>query len=162
MNEITLYDYFTGTEIPRIDINTENEVALESAELGYNKGTNHDVMEYDYVTSTVSVSNCEGYELSDIAAKVKIRGNYTSTYPKKPLRIKFDKKQAMCGLNGGEKIKSWVLLNEWKDSSMLRNSVADYIGNALLESDGFYCTDFRYVEVYINGSYNGLYLNSNR
>lgn len=158
-SSISNYQYYKTTEVPRIDIATKGGKAIDDQSLikGY-KGLNHDVPEYDYVDATVTVSNCDGYELNSVAASVKVRGNYSSTYPKRPIRIKFDKKQKMCGLNGGEKFKNWVLLAEYKDSSMLRNSVAFYLGNSILESEGYYCSDFRYVEVYLNGTYNGLYV----
>ncbi len=158
MSEITNYDYFDTEEIPRIDIATKDGIAIDDESLIKGWKVPDAVYEYDYVESEVSVSNCEGYEMESTAAEVKVRGNYTSTYPKKPIRIKFAKKAPMCGLNDGNAFKNWVLLAEYKDSSMLRNSVAFYLGNSILESDGYYCSDFRYVEVYLNGVYNGLYL----
>ena len=96
--------------------------------------------------------------LNNVSGKVKVRGNYTSSYDKKPIRIKFDKKQKMLGLNNDNELKSWVLLANWKDSSMLRDASAFYLANALLESDGYYSSDFRFVKVYLNDSYNGVYL----
>ena len=113
----------------------------------------------EYVDATVSVSDCEEeYILSSLEAEVKVRGNYTLEYEKKPLRIKFKSKQSMLGLHDGEKYKNWVLLADWKDLSMTNNTVAFYLGNAILGSDGYYCTDFRNVEVYLNGQYWGVYL----
>ena len=158
INEIKNYNYYDTIEIPRIDIATENAIAIDDESLIKGWKVPEAVYEYDYVNAEVSVSNCEGYEMENAEAEVKVRGNYTSTYPKKPIRIKFNQKQAMCGLNEDEKFKNWVLLAEYKDSSMLRNSVAFYLGNSIFESDGYYCTDCRYVEVYLNGVYNGLYL----
>ena len=114
---------------------------------------------WDYTECKVSVSGSEDkYLLSDIKAGVKVRGNYTSNYDKKPLRIKFDKKQAMLGLNNGNKMKSWVLLAEVKDSSLLRNTAAFYLGKKILGSDGYYVSDFRPVNVRINGEYWGVYI----
>lgn len=158
MNAIHNYEYFATTEIPRIDINTENGIALDDPSLEAGWKVPDSVIKYNYTKAEISVSNCEGYEFADVAAKVKIRGNYTSTYSKRPIRIKFDKKQKMCGLSEDNKFKNWVLLADYKDSSMLRNSVALYLGNSILNADGLYCSDFRYVEVYLNGQYNGLYL----
>ncbi|MBQ7323040.1 MAG: CotH kinase family protein [Clostridia bacterium] len=113
----------------------------------------------DYVDATVSVNNCETeYQMSDVAAEVKVRGNYTLEYAKKPIRIKFNKKNNMLGLHEGEKYKNWVLLADWKDLSMSNNTVAFYLGKTILGSDGYYCTDFRNVEVYLNGQYWGVYL----
>lgn len=158
---IKMYSYYKTTSIPRISINTEGGKAIDDRSLinpNEHKGQFNEIPVYDYINATISVSNCEGYELNNVEGKVKVRGNYTSTYPKRPIRIKFNKKQSMCGLNDGNKLKSWVLLAEYKDHSMLRNSVAAFLGNTLLSSNGIYCTDFRYVEVYINGVYNGLYV----
>ncbi len=87
----------------------------------YNPENNID---WQYHNCTVTVNNCaEEYELS-VTAGIKVRGNWTTTYDKKPFRIKFDKKQAMLGLNGGAKMKSWVLLADYKDCALERNSVA--------------------------------------
>ncbi|MBR7100451.1 MAG: hypothetical protein IKC91_04780 [Clostridia bacterium] len=60
----------------------------------------------DYVDATITVNNCEeDYKLTDVEAEVKVRGNYTLDYSKKPIRIKFGKKNNMLGLHGGEKIQ---------------------------------------------------------
>ncbi len=168
--EIKLHEYF-DEGLPQIYINTKGGMALDdqSLFLGNNKGLSKDVAEWDYVKANVTVTDATTPENnltlendgddSEYNAKVKIRGNYSSTYPKRPIRIKFNEKQKMCGLgNGKQEFKNWVLLAEYKDSSMMRNSVADYFGNTILESDGYYCTDYRYVEVYLNNKYNGLYV----
>ena len=161
-NNIQLYQYDTSAEMAEIHITTENLLPIDDPSLiipGEKKGKNGEIDVYDYVKATISVDHCEDkYELSNVAGKVKVRGNYTSTYDKKPIRIKFDSKQGMLGLNKNAKFKSWVLLANWKDTSLLRDACAFYLGNALTESDGFYCSDFRFVKVYLNNSYNGVYL----
>lgn len=161
-SNINVASYFSPDVLPEIRIATEGGIAIDSPSLinpNEHKGMGGNIPVYNYVTSTISVSNGEeGTSLNNVAGQVKVRGNYTSTYAKKPIRIKFDKKQSMLGLNNNNRCKSWVLLAEWKDSSLLRNSLADFIGNSLLESDGYYCTDFRFVKVYLNGSYNGVYV----
>lgn len=160
--EIKVADYFAPDTLPEIHINTENGLAIDDKSLidpTKKKGSKGEIPVYNYVGATVNVTNGEeGTDLASVPGQVKVRGNYTSTYAKKPIRIKFDKKQAMLGLNNGNKCKSWVLLAEWKDTSMLRNSLAGFIGNSLLESDGYYCSDFRFVKVYLNGEYNGVYV----
>ena len=89
---------------------------------------------------------------------MKVRGNWTTSYDKKPLRIKFKKKQSMLGLNEGQAYKSWVLLAEYKDASMLRNKTALTIAREILGTDGLYASDAELVEVRINGEYWGVYL----
>lgn len=90
--------------------------------------------------------------------QVKVRGNWTTSYDKKPLRIKFKDSQNLLGLNDGNAYKNWVLLAEYKDGSMLRNKTALSISRELLEKDELYASDAELVEVYINGEYWGVYL----
>ena len=45
--------------------------------------------------------------LSNIDAEVKVRGNWTTSYEKKALRIKFKEKQNILGLNEGNDFKNY-------------------------------------------------------
>lgn len=161
-NSISLYNYDTSSEMAEIHIDTANALAIDDPSLidpTEKKGKDGEIPVYNYVNATISVDHCdEKYALNQVSGKVKVRGNYTSTYAKKPIRIKFENKQSMLGLNNNAKLKSWVLLACWKDTSLLRDASAFYLGNALVESDGFYCSDFRFVKVYLNNEYNGVYL----
>ena len=152
------YSYFPiiSDVMPAIHINTEN-------------GSNEWATKYkrsdklsgkiEYTDATIYTTNCDDeHILSNVSAQVKVRGNYTLDYAKKPIRIKFSSKTNLLGLHDGEKYKNWVLLADWKDLSMSNNTVAFYLGNTILGSDGYYCTDFRNVEVYLNGVYWGVYL----
>ncbi len=109
-----------------------------------------------YKTGTISTENCLTTEILDGAvAEVKIRGNSTANANKKPYRIKFEKKQPMLGLNEGRKYKSWVLLADAYDYSMSRNYFIFGLGSIF---DRTYCTDRRYVSLYINDEYMGVFL----
>ena len=111
-----------------------------------------------YVDCTVSYTGTDGITSVDsMKAQVKVRGNWTTSYEKKPLRIKFEEKQSLGGLNGGKAFKNWLLLAEYKDLSMLRNKTGFELGRKILE-DYLYCSDCELVEVEINGEYWGLYL----
>ncbi len=117
-----------------------------------------DIVTKDYMNAVISVSNCdEKYVLDEVSAEVKVRGNATAGYAKKPFRIKFNKKQYMLGLNDDLKAKSWVLLAEYGDSSSMKQSLALYLGQGILGED-LYCSDFIHVEVNVNGDYRGVYL----
>ncbi len=96
--------------------------------------------------------------LSEAEAEVKVRGNWTTTYDKKAMRIKFTEKQSMLGLNDGAEMKNWVLLAAYKDASMLRDKTAFSIAREILGEDGLYASDAEFVEVYINDNYWGIYL----
>ncbi|WP_044974158.1 CotH kinase family protein [Ruminococcus sp. HUN007] len=112
-----------------------------------------------YEACTVTLRDPDGSILVDGAqADVKVRGNWTTTYDKKPLRIRFNEKQSMGDLNDGNAFRNWVLLAEYKDASMLRNKAALSMAREICESDGLYASDAEFVEVDINGEYWGVYL----
>ena len=112
-----------------------------------------------YVECTVTVSDDSGNTLIDGAgANVKVRGNWTTTYDKKPLRIKFDEKQSVLGMNDGAEMKNWVLLAEYKDASMLRDKAALKMSREILGADDLYAADAQLAEVTVNGNYWGVYL----
>lgn len=112
-----------------------------------------------YEDCTITLTDADEKVVIDkVEAEVKVRGNWTTSYDKKPLRIKFKKAKSMLGLNDGQAFKSWVLLAEYKDASMLRNKTALTIAEEILEPDGLYVSDVELVEVQINGEYWGVYL----
>ncbi|MCR5307936.1 MAG: CotH kinase family protein, partial [bacterium] len=134
--------------LPRIDINSnDNSTDFATVPTRENK--------WDYVGCKVSVTNGSEVELNAVAAGVKARGNYTVNNPKKPFRIKFEKKQSMLGLHDGEKYKSWLLLAAYKDWSYLRDATAFYLAHKLSDD---YVSDFRLVNLYINNQFWGVYL----
>ena len=112
-----------------------------------------------YEECTITLKDADGTKLlSPSGAQVKVRGNWTTVYPKKPLRIQFDEKQNMLGLNDGAEQRNWLLLAEYKDASMLRNKAALYASREILGADGLYAADSEFVQVEINGEYYGVYL----
>jgi hypothetical protein len=111
-----------------------------------------------YVDCAVSYTGRDGTAGVDgAAAQVKVRGNWTTMYEKKPLRIKFGEKQSMGSLNGGQQFKNWVLLASYKDLSILRDKAAFDLARKIMRED-LYCSDCELVEVEINGEYWGVYL----
>ena len=112
-----------------------------------------------YEECLISLKSGGGETLLDPCdAQVKVRGNWTTTYPKKPLRIKFSEKRNLLGLNEGAEQKNWLLLAEYKDASMLRNKAALFVSREILGPDGLYAADADFVRVELNGEYLGLYL----
>ena len=110
-----------------------------------------------YEDCEITVINEKGIELlGNVTGKVKVRGNWTTSYDKKGLRIKFDKKQGMLGLHDGNEFKNWVLLACFKDASMIRDLTALNMSRAMFPE--YYASDCRLVEVYINDTYWGVYL----
>lgn len=112
-----------------------------------------------YEACSVTLTDRDGTVLLNGAnAEVKVRGNWTTSYDKKPLRIKFEQSQSLLGLNNGATFKNWLLLAEYKDASMLRNKTALSVARELFSKDGLYASDAELVEVVINGQYWGVYL----
>ena len=111
-----------------------------------------------YEDCKVTVYLPDGTTEAPADAKVKVRGNWTTNYNKKPLRIKFAKKQNLLGMNGGTEQKNWVLLAEYKDASVLRDQTMLGIARDLYDGENLYASDTALTEVYINGQYWGVYL----
>ena len=131
-------------EMPRIDINTEGGVDITSKDY--------------YVRAQISVSRCDDkYIRTNLEGGIRARGNSTFGAPKKPYRIKFDKKQNLLGLNGEKHFKNWVLMADYFDASMLRTFATFKLAAVLLEGQ-YYSSDCIPVEVFLNGNYHGVYL----
>ena len=118
----------------------------------------------DYVNCSFSISNCEDPEddfsvemKSDIdqddSVGIRLRGNSTMQYDKKPYRIKFDKKQSLFG---NKKNKNWVLLADYLDTSKIRNYTAFKLASEFENLD--FTPDPHHVVLYLNGECKGLYL----
>ena len=132
------------TVIPRLDIYTDDGHDVTSKE------------EYKHATATLS--DCDAkYAFENVGVNIRARGNSTFGAPKKPFRLKFDQKQEMLGLNGGRAYKSWVLMADYYDGSMLRTFGTFKFAKALMENV-YYSSDCTHVEVYLNGEYRGVYL----
>ena len=58
------------------------------------------------ISGTITTSDCDSkFILQDVAAEIKIRGNYTANYSKKPFQIKFNEKQNLFSLSDNKKFK---------------------------------------------------------
>ena len=81
------------------------------------RGKDTDWVEDDRIT----VYNADGTLNCDVTGGIRLRGNTTQTYPKKPLAIKLNSKTSVLGMPAH---KRWVLLANQLDHSMIRNAVA--------------------------------------
>ncbi len=120
--------------------------------------TGRDVTSKDtYIGATVSLCNTgsSAYEMSGVSAGIRGRGNATWTYEKLSYRIRFANKQQPLGL-GGDSDRTWVLMANHCDQTLLRNALAIDLANRL-EGIGFN-SSCAHVELYLNGEYRGVYL----
>ena len=122
-------------ELPIVSVNT-NGVAVDSK---------------TYVDMTLTLANVAD-PLVEVGGSIRLRGNSTYKFPKKPYRIKLDQKHSLLGL---DKAKSWVLLADWLDPSTLHNYAALNLA-ATSEHFDFIPTPHK-VNLYLNGEYQGIY-----
>lgn len=80
------------------------------------------------------------------------RGNSTWNMKKKPYRFKMDKKTEVCGM---KKAKSFALIANYIDCSLMRNTVALWLANYLEMPFANHCVP---VKVYFNGICKGQYM----
>jgi len=93
-------------------------------------------------------------EYSDYSGTGRIRGRGNSSwlwYDKKPYKFKLDAKSKLLGL---EKAKDWNLLANYRDVTDLMNVVAFEAARYMGMPNTLHT---RFVEVFLNGEYNGIY-----
>ena len=126
------------TNLPTVIINTLN------AEEPYDKEHN--------IISTIKIISKNGSDILEADGETRLRGNNSITHPKKPYRIKFNKKQRP--LDAPAKAKKWALINNYGDKTLMRNMIAfDIARQAGME----YVPYIQPVDVILNGEYKGCY-----
>lgn len=106
----------------------------------------------DYVSGTLKIYPNEEAEVYAGAMGIRGRGNTTWTFPKKPYRIKLGSAASILGMPSD---KDWVLLANYADKSLMRNSLVFYLGEKM---DLEYTPGTRYVDLVLNGAYQGNYV----
>ena len=127
-----------STGLPVVSLFTPNGVDITSKDY--------------YLESLMSFVNTDGSETFADSTNLKGRGNSTWGCPKKPYAIKFDKKKSLLNL---PEDKSWVLLANYYDATLLRNDLAFYIGEKMSTLD--WTPHYQQVDLMLNGQYKGIY-----
>jgi hypothetical protein len=139
--EITVSDKLMNTGLPVIYIETQDAAPIISKE--------------DWVNLTVKVVSDKpewNFQKTDYKDQIRGRGNVSWGYPKKPYRIKFDKKTSMFGLTAA---KNWVLLANYKVATLIADTVAFELGQRF---DTLFNNHYVYADVVLNGEYQGTYI----
>lgn len=116
-------------------------------------------------TDRFSVYNADGTpNVEDVLCGIRLRGNSTQKFPKKPFAIKLESKKSVLGMPAH---KRWVLLANWMDRTMLRNAVAldiaHRVDSAYVNTKGDYTGGIAWsprgtsVEVVMDGRHVGNY-----
>ena len=107
----------------------------------------------------MSITDNDGYNYyldnADTTSEIKMRGNATANNKKPPFQIKLSQKHDLFGMGAA---KTWILLANYTDQSLIRNSVMYKIGEIL----GIKTCENRSVDLYVNGEYYGVYLLSEK
>ena len=108
------------SELPVVYINTEGGAPIVSKE--------------DYIDAELIIQGNETYnskttKLYNGVTEIRGRGNSTWNQPNKPYRLKLDKKTDLFGMG---KSKHWVLLANYLDESLLRNTLAYDLSGAMV------------------------------
>lgn len=107
----------------------------------------------DYVEARMTLDP-NGHDVDGYSGVTEIRGrgNSTWTLAKKPYRLKLESKAPLMGMPSD---RHWVLLANALDRSQLRNHAAFAFSES---TDLSWTPRFRYVELVLNGSYEGVYM----
>ncbi|MBQ2273263.1 MAG: CotH kinase family protein [Clostridia bacterium] len=104
------------------------------------------------MTFTMDGSPVGAEEIFSISGTIRGRGHSTWKWDKKPYKIKFDEKVSILGMTEN---KDWILLANFADKSLIRNTLAYEMGRVL---DGLTWSPHQYpVDLFINGVYCGVY-----
>lgn len=131
------YNY-KETGLPVCYITTKDSCSIDSKEY--------------YIPAKIKIIHCDRLLLSDSDIEIRIRGNATSNYPKKPYKIRFSKRTSP--LPGINKDRSFVLLSNYTDRSLINTAIGLKIGSML---DNGWVPYSEFVEVVINGEFQGNY-----
>ena len=126
------------TNLPTVSIQTENGV------IPYDKRKQ--------INAIITIVSEDGKQLLSDSGTVRLRGNGSLTFPKKPYRLKFNKKTRV--LNSPGKAKKWVLINNYGDKTLLRNQLAFEMSRCMNMPFTPYIQP---VDVVLNGEYKGSY-----
>lgn len=109
-------------------------------------------------TDKMAVYNADGsVDMKEALCGIRLRGNSTQKFPKKPFAIKLVSKAPVLGM---PQHKRWVLLANWMDRTMLRNAVAFEVAHQTENAyaDGLGWNPHGYsVEVIMDGRHVGNY-----
>lgn len=106
----------------------------------------------DQIPCSISILSTDKPTMLSEPGTIRLRGNASINYPKKPYRVKFDEKQQV--LDAPSKAKKWNLINNYGDKTLMRNLLAFGISKKMKMPYTPYGT---LVDVILNGEYKGTY-----
>lgn len=107
----------------------------------------------DYIEANLQLFHpvSMGGHRSHMETRIRLRGNSTFNFEKKPYRLKLNNSQSLLGMPAH---KDWVLLANYADKSLLRNELAFEMSRRFGLT---YTPRARFVDVIVNNKYVGTY-----
>jgi len=160
-NEVITYHIKRGTT----ELSFNKTINLLSLDSGHNENKIYltipinlnQLTREEYVDLSVKVEtkingvNIVEHETSE--AKLRGRGNSTWDFNKRPYRMRFNSNTSILGMPAA---KNYVLLAEYSDKSLMRNVIVQKMVS--LMNNLPYSLETRFVELYINEEYRGVYV----
>jgi spore coat protein CotH len=97
-----------------------------------------------------------GAEPSSLSGEIRLRGAYSKSFQKKSYALELDEAFAPLGMSYG---RHWILNAAFIDRSLMRHKLSFDLFLSLSKPGApRYAAASRFVEVYLNGDYRGVYL----
>ena len=145
LSTIFIYTYilkipFPPSNLPKINITTRSIITRE-----------------EYIDCTFElISENSDETILPINSRIKIRGKYNAELPKKGYRIELSDQKSLLGMR---KDDDWLLLAMYLDYPRMRIKMSfDVWGSLEPTNPTAISPESKYVNLYINGEFQGLYL----
>ena len=137
--------FYQITNIPTLSIHVQNNV------LPQNRGE-------DFESQSVLIYD-GGTMVQEYPILFRVRGNYSATHENKAFRMKYNDGKSHHVMKGGRnespvKAKKWVLINSYRDKTLMRNPVAWAMSKRGERDWTPWC---QVVDLVVNGDYRGTY-----
>ena len=118
-------------------------------------GAEAEILRDEYTDASFRLIPGAGDAYEAVAGNVRIkgRGNYTWSLPKRGYTDKFAEKQDLLGMG---KAKKWTLLGNYADRTLMRNWFASVLASEVCGGKDW-TPEYRFADLVLNGVYQGNY-----
>ena len=137
--------FYQITNLPTLSIHVQDNI------LPMNRGE-------DFESQSVLIYD-GGTMLQEYPILFRVRGNYSATHENKAFRMKYNDGKSHHVMRGGQnesptKCKKWVLINSYRDKTLMRNPVAWAMSK---RGERDWTPWSQVVDLVVNGDYRGTY-----
>ena len=137
--------FYQITNIPTLSVHVENGIMPQT------RGE-------DFESQSVLIYE-DGKMLQEYPILFRVRGNYSASHENKAFRFKYNDGKSHHIMKGGHnespvKAKKWVLINSYRDKSLMRNPVAWAMSK---RAEMTWTPWSQVVDLIVNGDYHGTY-----